>query len=166
MKFSSTNALRFSDWDWRLDGFGSTTSGIDIEFIDQIDNRKKYCQLKSGPNSLNKDDVTTIINHFKSVKNLAKTNNIKIGYGDLIFALTYGEKEEINAFIKELRANDIEVFVGKEFWHRLTGDIDFYNDLIKASGEVAKEVNMKEVVDSVIKELANGIENRYKELFG
>ena len=38
------------------DAVGSTTSGIDIEFIDQIDQRKKYCQLKSGPNTINKDD--------------------------------------------------------------------------------------------------------------
>ncbi|CAN5236392.1 hypothetical protein BH23BAC1_BH23BAC1_36660 [soil metagenome] len=30
-------------------GLGSTTPGIDIEFIDILDNRKKYCQIKSGP---------------------------------------------------------------------------------------------------------------------
>ena len=34
-----------------LGAYGSTTQGIDIEFIDQIDKRKKYCQLKSGPRS-------------------------------------------------------------------------------------------------------------------
>ncbi len=33
-----------------FEGFGSITPGIDIEFIDAIDGRKKYCQLKSGPN--------------------------------------------------------------------------------------------------------------------
>lgn len=31
-----------------LDAFGSTTPGIDIEFIDRIDGHKKYCQMKSG----------------------------------------------------------------------------------------------------------------------
>src|SRR3989338_4262786 len=44
---------------------GSTTSGIDVEFTDHIDGRKKYCQIKSGPNTLNKDDVETIVNHFR-----------------------------------------------------------------------------------------------------
>src|SRR5699024_12715573 len=29
-----------------LEGFGSTTSGIDIEFIDKLDGRRKYCQIK------------------------------------------------------------------------------------------------------------------------
>ncbi len=35
-----------------LSSFGSTTSGIDIEFIDQLNNNKIYCQLKSGPNAI------------------------------------------------------------------------------------------------------------------
>lgn len=33
---------------------GSVASGIDIEFVDSIDDRKKYCLLKSGPNIINK----------------------------------------------------------------------------------------------------------------
>jgi hypothetical protein len=36
-------------------GLGSTTSGIDIEFIDGIDGRRKYCQLKSWSNTINHD---------------------------------------------------------------------------------------------------------------
>ena len=74
-----------------LKGYGSTTSGIDIEFIDQIDGRKKYCQLKSGPDALNNYDVTTIINHFKSAKRLAKTNNLIVSSEDFIFCTVYGE---------------------------------------------------------------------------
>ena len=41
------------------DAVGSTASGMDIEFTDQTDGRKKYCQLKAGPNTINKDDVET-----------------------------------------------------------------------------------------------------------
>ena len=33
-----------------LDAFGSVVSGIDIEFIDQLDGCKKYCQLKACKN--------------------------------------------------------------------------------------------------------------------
>lgn len=39
---------------------GSQIPGIDFEFIDKIDNRKKYCQLKAGPNVVNNDDVKPI----------------------------------------------------------------------------------------------------------
>ena len=63
-----------------FEGLGSTTQGIDIEFIDEIDKRKKYCQLKAGPNTINKDDVVTIVNHFNGVRNLART---KLGIFDL-----------------------------------------------------------------------------------
>lgn len=31
-----------------LSGYASTTSGIDIEFIDFIDGKRKYCQIKAG----------------------------------------------------------------------------------------------------------------------
>jgi len=149
-----------------LGAYGSTTSGIDIEFIDQIDGRKKFCQLKSGPNAINKDDVTTIDNHFKSVRNLARTNSLPLQYGDLVFSLLYGERNEVNSFIPILEGKGIVVNVGKEFWHRFTGDPNFYRHLIVAAGEVAAEVNMKDTVDEVVTELSSKIDQHYKELFG
>lgn len=149
-----------------LGAYGSTTSGIDIEFIDQIDGRKKFCQLKSGPNAINKDDVTTIDNHFKSIRNLARTNSFPLQYGDLVFSLLYGERNEVNSFIPILEGKGIVVNVGKEFWHRFTGDPNFYRHLIVAAGEVAAEVNMKDTVDEVVTELSGKIDQHYKELFG
>jgi hypothetical protein len=144
-----------------LGAYGSTTQGIDIEFIDQIDKRKKYCQLKSGPNAINQDDIKTIKDHFQGVKNLARTNNLHIDLGDLIFCLTYGEESEKNSFIKKLE-KDYTVYMGKEFWQRFTGDKYFYRDLILTAGEIAKEVNMKDIVDEVIADLSKTIEDRFK----
>ena len=149
-----------------MGAYGSTASGIDIEFIDQVDKRKKYCQLKSGPNALNHDDITTIDNHFKSIKNLARTNNLKLEYGDLVFSLIYGERSEVSSFIRGLESKGVIVYVGKEFWHHFTGDEDFYRHLIVGASEVAKEVNMKEAVNEVITELSKTIDRHYKELFG
>jgi hypothetical protein len=149
-----------------LGAYGSTTSGIDIEYIDQIDGRRKFCQLKSGPNAINKDDITTIDNHFKAVRNLARTNSLKLEYGDMVFSLLYGERSEVNAFIHTLEDKGVVVNVGKEFWHRFTGEPDFYRHLIVAAGEVAKEINMKEVINEVIAELSSTIDQHYKELFG
>lgn len=92
-----TNMQRFaSDV---LKGFGSMISGIDIEFVDQIDGERKYCQLKAGPNTINKDDVETIAGHFTSAKNLARTNNIRVGVGDLIVGVLYGTEAELNAHL-------------------------------------------------------------------
>ena len=112
-----------------FEGLGSTTQGIDIEFIDAIDNRKKYCQLKAGPNTINRDDVTTIINHFQGVRNLARTNNLNVGINDMIVGIVYGETSEISSHYKKI-GESFPVIIGKDFWHRLTGQEDFYFQLI------------------------------------
>lgn len=142
-------------------GLGSTTQGIDIEFIDAIDGRKKYCQLKAGPNTINHDDVTTIINHFNGVRNLARTNNLSVGINDMIVGVIYGEEGELSSHYKRI-ANSYPVIIGEDFWHRLTGKDDFYFELIDAMGEVALEVDASKVVKETIKTLAIEIEEKYK----
>jgi hypothetical protein len=142
---------------------GSTTSGIDIEFMDKKDNKKKYCQVKAGPNVINSDDVTTIKNHFRDLLRLAKTNNLDINNTNLMFCLLYGESSQQNTFITEI-GKEYTVSTGQDFWYRFTGDKNFYKDLIKAFSEVANEVNMKKVVNSVINELAKDLEKKYKNI--
>lgn len=138
-----------------LDSFGSTTSGIDIEFIDKIDGLKKYCQLKSGPNTINKDDVESIAGHFTSVINLGKTNNTNLGFNNLIIGIFYGEKRELSGHYKRITNQyHYPVFIGQDFWHRLTGDAEFYDDLIETLGEVAIEANYKEELEEVITKLS------------
>ena len=101
-----------------LEGFASTTSGIDIEFIDQIDGRKKYCQVKAGPNTINKDDVATIIGHFTAIKNLARSNRqMEITLNDLIVGVFYGTHAELSGHYKKIH-KEHPVIVGLEFWHR------------------------------------------------
>jgi Type II restriction endonuclease EcoO109I len=135
--------------------FGSMVNGIDIEFIDQIDGNKKYCQVKLGPNTINKDDVVTIHNHFKAARNLGKTNNVKVAHGDWVVAVLYGEQGQESNHYKKLRDEfDYPLYVGKEFWHHLTGDANFYNDLRLAIAEVANEVNGSATLDNTIKKLA------------
>jgi len=138
-----------------LSGFASTTSGIDIEFEDQIDKRRKYCQLKAGPNTINKDDVDTINNHFKAIKGLARQNGANISIGDLVVAIVYGEKKQINGHYRVIeQEHNYTLLVGPDFWHRLTGDKEFYNDLLTVITEVAKDSNFKEDLDEIILKLA------------
>jgi hypothetical protein len=143
-------------------GLGSTTSGIDIEFIDAVDGRRKYCQLKAGPNTINHDDVVTVINHFKGVRNLARTNNLNIGINDMIVGVIYGEEPELSSHYKKI-SNSFPVIIGKEFWYRLTGKEDFYFDLIDAIGDVALEVDGSHIVEQTISNLALEIQAKYFE---
>jgi hypothetical protein len=138
-----------------VNAFGSTTQGIDIEFTDCVDGRKKYCQVKLGPNTINKDDVTTIHGHFKSVRNLGRTNNVTVRQDDMVIGILYGiAGQESNHYKKLSQEHDYALFIGKDFWHRLTGAEDFYDRLIHAISEVAQEANGKQALSDVVAELA------------
>ena len=140
-----------------LQGFASTTSGIDIEFIDNIDGRRKYCQVKASTNTINADDVETIKNHFAGIKALARTNNLTIGLNDLVVGVFYGGYNELSSHYKRIEEN-YPVIVGVDFWHRLTGSVDFYQRITDAIGEVALEYDGTELVESVIDDLTRQIE--------
>lgn len=146
-----------------LSSFGSLIPGIDIEFVDQISGKKIYCQLKSGPNTINNDDVETISNHFASVRGLAKTNKIKADADSFIIGVLYGEEKDLSGHYKRLDSQyHYGIVVGRDFWHRLTGDSDFYYDLIESISEVAIEINFKSKLDDIIDKLATS--NEIKDL--
>lgn len=145
-----------------FESMGSLTSGIDIEFIDALDNRKKYCQIKAGPNTINHDDIDTIFSHFRGVKNLARTNGVTINPSiDCIVGVLYGTSKELSGHYKEIE-KEYNVLVGAEFWEHLTGNKNFYNELIAAFSEVASEYNAKDTLDNVITELAKDVKNKIK----
>lgn len=142
-----------------LASYGSLIPGIDIEFIDQVDGLKKYCQLKSGPNTINKDDVETIAHHFKDAINLAKTNKIKVSFENFAVGVIYGEEDELSShYLRITYQYHHPVLVGQKFWHRLTGDEHFYFDLIDSIAQVAIEADFKSKLDQVIQELAQSNE--------
>ena len=87
--------------------------------------------------------------------NLGRTNGLKIPRDDMIVGIIYGEESDLNGHYKRITSQyDYPVIVGKDFWHRLTGDEGFYHDLISAIGEVASEANFASELNDVIDELA------------
>lgn len=137
-----------------LASYASTTSGIDIEFVDALDGRKKYCQVKAGPTTINHDDVDTIRNHFRAIRNLARTNHLDLNISDCIVGVFYGTEDALSQSYKRIN-EEYPVYVGVGFWHRLTGDAGFYYDLIDAFAEVADEMDSSELIEGVIKDLSN-----------
>jgi hypothetical protein len=153
-----TNAQKFVS-ELRSSIGGSTTTGIDIEFIDQIDGKRKYCQLKLGPNTINKDDVETINQHFGAVKRLSKQNHIPLEINQLIVGVLYGEPSDLSThYINIEKKHFYPVYVGEEFWKRLTGSDQFYNDLSTAISEVALEFDSSHLLDETISKLAQSDE--------
>src|SRR5438105_2595075 len=64
--------------------YGSGIKGIDIEFIDQVDGRRKYAQLKAGPNVVNRDDVETVDRGFNALKNKARLDGLALQTTDMM----------------------------------------------------------------------------------
>ena len=139
-----------------LSSYASTTSGIDIEFVDALDGRRKYCQVKAGPNTINKDDVATITGHFRGIRNLARTNGLPLQLTDCVVGVFYGTSASLSQFYKEID-RDYPVYVGRQFWYHLTGDQDFYEDLISAYAEVADEMDSSALLHQTVEKLAHAL---------
>ena len=107
---------------------GSLIKGMDIEFIDRVDSRRKWCQLKSGPNTINSEDVKPLIRKFTDTINLARTNKAfkNVNNTDFIVGVLYGEENELSMHYKLIDKTH-PVIIGREFWHRVTGFPNFYN---------------------------------------
>ncbi len=135
------------------DIFGSGIRGVDLEFIDQVDMRKKYCQVKTGPDTINYDDIDTIKNHFTYLSGIARVNFLDVRQSDMVVGILFGTEGILSGNYKIINKT-YPVIIGKDFWHRLTGDENFYEELIKAFGKVAEETDSKELLEKVVAELA------------
>ena len=141
-------------------GTGSLLPGMDIEFIDALDGRRKYCQCKAGPQTINHDDVDTILGHFRTLINTARVNRLSVNMEDLIVGVLYGEGE-LTPFYKTINTT-YPVYQGAEFWMHLTGDEHFYMALARAFGQVVEEDNIdgSSLIMAKIESIAREIENR------
>lgn len=143
----------------QVTGGASGIDGIDIEFVDAIDGRKKYCQCKAGPQTINKDDVATIMGHFKKLIGKARLDKMPLQMDDMIVGVLYGE--DISANYKTINST-YPVYCGTEFWEHLTGDKNFYNRLAKAFGEVVEEdqIDGSRLILQKVDELAQEIKEK------
>ena len=103
-----------------------------------------------------------IKNHFRSLINLARTNGLRINSADCIVGVLYGDSTSLSAHYQRIN-EDYTVIVGKDFWHRLTGDPDFYDDLISSFVEVAAEMDSSELLQNTVRLLAMSFEKDQAE---
>lgn len=145
----------------QIAGNASGIDGIDIEFIDALDHRKKYCQCKAGPQTINKDDVATVLGHFTHLQNKARLDRLDVNITDMIVGVLYGEPEELSGNYKNIDKT-CPVYCGAEFWEHLTGDAQFYHRLAKAFGEVVEEdkIDGSHLILKKIEDIAKEIEEK------
>jgi hypothetical protein len=112
-------------------GQKSSAEGIDLEFIK--DDVRYIVSIKSGPSWGNSSQIKKLENDFKKAKKILRTNTRQ----SHIFAVNgccYGKYGAYD------RGNYIKV-CGQDFWYFISGDIDFYQDIIDPLGYKAKENN-------------------------
>jgi hypothetical protein len=139
---------------------GSLIKGMDIEFIDKVDGRKKWCQLKSGPNTINSEDVKPLLNKFTNTINLARTNRAfkDVNNTDFIVGVLYGEVEELSLHYKMI--DQIHpVIIGKELWYRITGFPEIYYGLVKELHNSILALDTKDLINKGCSELEEEIKN-------
>ncbi len=141
---------------------GSLIKGMDIEFIDKVDKRKKWCQLKSGPNTINSEDVNPLLKKFESVANLARTNSTNLSNSDLIVGVLYGSVDQISQHYQKID-RIYPVIVGAEFWHRVTGYSNFYSKLVAMLNSEIDSIDTTHFFEQGCYQLADEI--RASELF-
>lgn len=143
----------------------SVVSGMDIEYTDFTDGREKYCQLKAGPNTINKDDIDTIEGHFTQLRNLARTNKLPIEVNDAVLGVLYGNPDDLSSMYKTIESHGNTVLIGEDFWFHLTGMKGLYGDLITQGRRAAKNSRMEQSIDAMIHVVEEGVEKN-AELFG
>ena len=133
----------------------SSFEGIDFEYVDAIDGRRKYCQFKAGVRTIVREDIAAILCHFKP---LISQPSLDLQFEDLVVGVLYGEKVDLSAYYKSIDAH-YPVLCGSDFWLHLTGDKNFYNRLLKAMGEVLDEGDFEgsDLIHDSIEEIAEEI---------
>jgi len=135
---------------------GSLIKGMDIEFTDKIDGRKKWCQLKSGPNTINSEDVFPLLKKFTTVTNLARTNSLAMNNSDLILGVLYGEENQLSQHYQKIN-QQFPVVIGKDFWHRITGFPNFYDKLVQELDVTIASLNTEDFFSEGVELLASEI---------
>ena len=137
---------------------GSLIKGMDIEFEDKVDHRKKWCQLKAGPNTINYEDVNPLLKKFTDTIKLARTNRAfeNITNNDFIVGVLYGDTDDLSEHYKKINQRH-PVIIGKEFWYRITGYEHFYDGLVLSLQDMIQDLDTQDFIHQGVEILAKQI---------
>jgi Type II restriction endonuclease EcoO109I len=140
-------------------GSGSGVAGADIEVTD-AEGRRYFVQVKSGPDTANKDIAQNIGTLLNSARARDPTAICVLG-------VCYARPEQISAIAKaELVSRGVALKVGREFWEFVSGDPGCLDELLELAGEGASGgasggARFADLVDAKARELAAAFEARY-----
>lgn len=145
----------------------SAAAGMDIEFFDQVDRKKTLVQLKAGPNTINSDDVDPMLKKMEAAYRILRTNSGGANMPTFAVGVAYGIPEQISGHYKKIAGSNVvsqvgvPIYVGEAFWYRLTGDQDFYEQLVLMFMDCFKSESYAAALNASIEVLADEVEERY-----
>lgn len=149
-----------------LGAWPSSTPGMDIEYIDKVSGREVLAQLKAGPNTINSGDVKPILSDMQSAYRLLVQNGATV-FPEFAVCITYGTKKELSSHYKKIAASavgpqtSVPIYTGKDFWHRLTGEEGFYEDLIALFIRLFEDEDCSKELEQALKSLTSEIRLKY-----
>jgi hypothetical protein len=141
-----------------ISGSGSGVEGADIEVTD--DGRRHFVQVKSGPDTANKD----IAQNISTLLNAARARDPS---AICVLGVCYGRPEQISGFSQgEFQSRGVVLKIGREFWEFISGDPDCLTEVLElaaeaAEGRVAGEATFADLVETKVQELTAEFETRY-----
>lgn len=139
-------------------GQGSGVAGADIEKIQG--GRRYFVQVKSGPDTANKD----IAQNIATLLNSARARDPE---AICLLGVCYGRPEQISEIARrELEARGVGLRVGREFWEFIGEDPGTMGEVLELAGEAAAAIaagdeSYGERVDRKLVELTEEFERRY-----
>lgn len=111
-----------------FNGRKSSAEGIDLKF--KKDGVHYIVSIKSGPNWGNSSQIKRLISNFKKATRILRTNR-KTTNVIAVNGCCYGRYGSYDK-------GDYIKICGQDFWYFISGDEDFYKDIIEPLGQKAK----------------------------
>lgn len=141
-----------------ISGSASGVAGADIEVLHG--GRRYYIQVKSGPDTANKD----IAQNIGTLLNSARARDPA---SICVLGVCYARPEQISNIAKsELLARGVGLKVGREFWEFISGDPNCLGEVLELAGEAAEgrvpgEATFAERVERKVGELTREFHSKY-----
>lgn len=139
-------------------GQGSGVAGADIEKVHA--GRRYFIQVKSGPDTANKDIA-------QNIATLLNSARVRDPEAICLLGVCYGRPEQISGIARrELEVRGVGLRVGREFWEFIGDDPGIMGEVLELAGEAAERVEAGderygERVERRLADLTAEFEHRY-----
>ena len=138
-------------------GMKSGIEGIDLEFSEDDGNTRYLISVKSGPNWGNSNQINRMKDEFSKAKKTLRTNNNDPRFNIIcVNGCCYGKDNNPDK-------GDYFKYCGQEFWKLISGNPDFYKDILEPFEKNAKDQNaqFEEEYQKMINKFSGEFCNKY-----